>query len=107
MKSFFLFKLLLLLTYRLVCIAPIIAAKVFPGVEITLGLEEKSEQWPYSGSAASAKTLGAITVPKDINEVHVDKNYKIVTSPAFMKEAKYNEVFDGIGKMIQELLKLC
>jgi len=90
-----------------VCIAPIIAAKLLPGVQITLGLEEKSNLWPYSGSAVSAKLLGAKTVPKDIFEVQVDKNYRVVTSPAFMKEAKYSEVFDGIGKMIKELLKLC
>ena len=46
-------------------------------------------------------------IPKDIDEIQVDKNLLLVTTPAFMKEAEYCQVYDGIGKMIDEVIKLC
>ena len=39
-------------------------------------------------------------------EIHVDEKNKVVTTPAFMCETKVHEVYDGIGKMIQAVLKL-
>ena len=45
-------------------------------------------------------------VEKDVNEVHIDQKNKIVTTPAYMKDASQFEVFTGIGKMIDEVLKL-
>jgi len=38
--------------------------------------------------------------------VHTDTKNKLVTTPAFMCEAKFHEVFDGIGKMVEGVLKL-
>jgi enhancing lycopene biosynthesis protein 2 len=51
--------------------------------------------------------MGAIHVPKDVDEVQVDKNLLLVTTPAFMKEAEFYKIYDGIGKMINEVVKLC
>jgi len=36
----------------------------------------------------------------------VDSAEKIVTTPAFMCEAAVHEIFDGIGSMISQVLKL-
>jgi len=40
------------------------------------------------------------------NEIHVDEQNKVVTTPAFMCETKIHEIHDGIGKMIQAVVKM-
>ena len=40
------------------------------------------------------------------NEIHVDAQNKVVTTPAFMCETKVHEIHDGIGKMIEKIMKM-
>jgi enhancing lycopene biosynthesis protein 2 len=88
------------------CIAPVIAAKLLPGCKLTVGKDDKGKNWPYAGTIQSVRLLGSEVVEKDVNEIEVDKNYKLVTTPAYMKNASFYEVFEGIGKMIDNLIKL-
>jgi len=95
----------------LCCIAPVLAAKAFGaagGVELTMGGEaEEGGKWPYAGATGAAKALGATHVPKDsADAAHVDCKNKVVTAPAYMCETAVHEIFDGIGKMVGEVLKL-
>ena len=94
----------------LCCIAPVLAAKAFgsAGVEVTMGGEaEEGGKWPYAGASGAAKALGATHVAKDTADVaHVDAKNKVVTAPAYMCETALHEIFDGIGKMVGEVLKL-
>ena len=39
-------------------------------------------------------------------ESHVDEKNRIVTSPAYMCETAVHEVFDGIGNMIENVVRL-
>lgn len=42
------------------CIAPVLAAKVLRGVEVTVGHEqEEGGKWPHAGTAEVIKALGA------------------------------------------------
>jgi enhancing lycopene biosynthesis protein 2 len=53
---------------RLCCIAPVLAAKVLKGVELTVGHEEEEGgRWPYAGTAGAIKQMGAKHVPKDVD----------------------------------------
>jgi enhancing lycopene biosynthesis protein 2 len=71
------------------------------------GEEEQGGKWPHAGATGAAKALGAVHVAKDSADVtHVDGKNKVVTAPAYMCETAVHEVFDGIGKMITEVLKL-
>ena len=94
--------------YRLCCISPVIAAKLVEGCEITVGMQDskKKGEWPYAGTIDALKGMGAKCVERDVNQTHVDTNRKIVSTPAFMKTAAFHEVYDGIGKMVEEVLKL-
>ncbi|KAG7261938.1 hypothetical protein CRUP_006997 [Coryphaenoides rupestris] len=84
----------------LCCIAPVLAAKLLPGVEVTVGHEEEEGgRWPYAGTAGAIKALGA-------KHSHVDQKNKVVTSPAFMCETQLHLIFDGIGAMVGHVLKL-
>ena len=45
------------------CIAPVILARALPGVKITLGQEQVSEEYPYADAAKAATAMGAKHVP--------------------------------------------
>ncbi|XP_010901645.2 glutamine amidotransferase-like class 1 domain-containing protein 3A, mitochondrial [Esox lucius] len=91
----------------LCCISPVLAAKLIPGVEVTVGKEEEEGgKWPYAGTAAAIKGLGAKHVVKEVTEAHVDQKNRVVTSPAFMCETQLHLIFDGIGAMVADVLKL-
>ena len=63
-------------------------------------------RWPYAQTAGVMKDMGCTHVNKNVGEAHVDVKNKLVTTSAFMCNAAFHEVFDGIGVMVSELLKL-
>uniref|UniRef100_A0A3B3Z915 Uncharacterized protein n=1 Tax=Periophthalmus magnuspinnatus TaxID=409849 RepID=A0A3B3Z915_9GOBI len=90
----------------LCCISPVLAAKVFPGCEVTVGIE-KDQKYPNTADTAAAiNQLGCTHVSKSVSESHVDEKNKLVTTCAFMCDAPIHEVFDGIGSMVKDVLKL-
>ncbi|XP_032351291.1 glutamine amidotransferase-like class 1 domain-containing protein 3A, mitochondrial isoform X3 [Camelus ferus] len=91
----------------LCCIAPVLAAKVLSGVEVTVGHEqEEGGRWPYAGTAEAIKALGAKHCVKEVTEAHVDRKNKVVTTPAFMCDTALHHVYDGTGAMVREVLEL-
>ncbi|XP_061548888.1 glutamine amidotransferase-like class 1 domain-containing protein 3, mitochondrial [Phycodurus eques] len=90
----------------LCCIAPVLAAKVFPGCEVTVGLENDDKYPNTTDTAAAIKQLGCEHVSAAVSRSHVDRKNKLVTTCAFMCDAPIHEVFDGIGSMVQDVLKL-
>ena len=51
----------------MVCISPVIAAKLFPGVEVTVGHDqEEGGKWPYAGTAGAITSMGATHVNKNV-----------------------------------------
>ncbi|XP_053421663.1 glutamine amidotransferase-like class 1 domain-containing protein 3, mitochondrial [Nycticebus coucang] len=91
----------------LCCIAPVLAAKVLRGVEVTVGHEqEEGGKWPYAGTADAIKALGAKHCVKGVTEAHVDQKNKVVTTPAFMCETALHHIHDGIGAMVKTVLEL-
>uniref|UniRef100_M3YEW1 Glutamine amidotransferase class 1 domain containing 3 n=1 Tax=Mustela putorius furo TaxID=9669 RepID=M3YEW1_MUSPF len=92
----------------LCCIAPVLAAKVLHGVEVTVGHEqEEGGRWPYAGTAEAIKALGAKHCVNSVHEAHVDQKNKVVTTPAFMCETELHHIHDGIGAMVKKVLELC
>lgn len=91
----------------LCCIAPVLAAKVIQGCEVTVGSDQEEDgRWPHAGAAGAVGAMGGKHVKKNVTESHTDETNKIVTTPAFMCETKIHEVFDGIGQMVDQVLKL-
>ncbi|KAM9356822.1 glutamine amidotransferase-like class 1 domain-containing protein 3, mitochondrial [Symphorus nematophorus] len=88
------------------CISPILAAKVLPGCELTLGQDKECDKWPYAQTTGVVKELGCKHVNTDVEKAHVDVRNKVVTTCAFMCNAPIHQVFDGIGVMVKETLKL-
>ncbi|KAA3677795.1 uncharacterized protein DEA37_0005688 [Paragonimus westermani] len=114
----------------LCCIAPVLAARCLPGVELTMGGDiDQNGRWPFAEASAVAKQMGAKMIPKDMtasflstsfiyanylrmlfswfDEIHVDEANKIVTTPAFMcGVTTLADVFDGIGKLVEAAIRI-
>ncbi|XP_041075569.1 glutamine amidotransferase-like class 1 domain-containing protein 3A, mitochondrial [Polyodon spathula] len=90
----------------LCCISPVLAAKILPGCELTVGHDMECEMWPYAKTADTMKELGCKHINKQVGEAHVDTKNKLVTTSAFMCNAPVHEVFDGVGVMVKLVLEL-
>uniref|UniRef100_A0A3B3S255 Glutamine amidotransferase class 1 domain containing 3 n=1 Tax=Paramormyrops kingsleyae TaxID=1676925 RepID=A0A3B3S255_9TELE len=91
----------------LCCISPVLAARVLGKVEVTVGHEEEEGgKWPYAGTVQAIRALGAKHCVKDVTETHVDQKNKVVTAPAFMCDTQLHLIFDGIGAMVRDVLRL-
>lgn len=84
-----------------VCIAPALIAKAL-GVrkpEVTIGSDQNT--------AKAIEAMGGIHFTCPVDDVHVDKKNKIVTTPAYMLGPSIRHVAEGIRKLVLEVLKLC
>ena len=88
------------------CIAPVILARLFPKVKVTLGQEKVCDENPYADACGAAKVMGATHVPCGASEVCIDKEMKIVTSHAYMHNSPIHIVRDSVDNMIKALLEL-
>jgi len=83
----------------LLCVAPVIAAKLFPGVKVTVGNEDKDIN-------DAITRMGAKPQPAGVTDVVVDEVNNIVSSPAYMCTTSVHKVYDGIGKLVETILGL-
>ncbi|KAJ9576488.1 hypothetical protein L9F63_006701 [Diploptera punctata] len=91
----------------LCCIAPILAVKVFPNSKVTLGKKDDGKgKWPHAGAIDAAVTMGASHIEKNVNEVVIDEKNFLVTTPAFMYEGQFHEIYEGIGNMVKKVMEL-
>ena len=83
-----------------VCIAPALVAKVL-GAEkprLTIGTDEATAQ--------GLEAMGATHVACAVTEVAVDRERKLVSTPAYMLGKRISEVADGIDKAVGALLDM-
>lgn len=83
----------------LICIAPAMAPKLFgKGIVCTIGNDQ--------ATAAAIEAMGGIHQVCPIDECVVDRQRKVVTTPAYMLEGRISEVAAGINKLVTEVLAL-
>ncbi len=92
------------------CMGPTVIAKALEdtGIHATLTVGTTDQASPYEIEAISQgmEKAGAKSVMKDIYEVAVDLENKIVTAPCYMMEADILQVRNNVQKAIDELVKL-
>ena len=83
-----------------ICIAPTIVARVLGhnGITVTIGNDSKV--------AAAVEQTGAHHQECSADDVVVDKQNLVVTTPAYMLAKSIKEVDTGIGKLVQAIAKL-
>lgn len=83
-----------------VCIAPILLAKCLAGKGITITLGPKSDNFNQ------LKRWDVEVVECPVDDFITDRDNKIITTPAFMHATSFGPVFNGIGKMVKELVEM-
>ena len=83
-----------------VCIAPALAAKLFgsEGVEVTIGTDQ--------ATAEAIEKMGARHLTCNVRNAIVDRDRKIVTTPAYMLANRISEAEAGITKLVQNVLEM-
>lgn len=83
----------------LICIAPAMAARIYgAGVRCTIGHDPDT--------AAKLADMGAEHVDCPVDDVVVDEQRKLVTTPAYMLAKTVAEAASGINKLIDRVLEL-
>lgn len=81
------------------CIAPAVAACVYDnGVKLTIGTDENT--------ASGINQMGATHVDCQVDDVVVDTEHKLVTTPAYMLAQDILEAHTGLNKMVQSVLAM-
>ena len=82
-----------------ICIAPTIMAKILAGeTELTIGFDEQI--------ASDIDAMGAKHMLCPVDEIIVDKEKKIVSTPAYMEANSIKEAACGIEKLVAEILTM-
>lgn len=83
----------------LICIAPTMAAAICgAGVKTTIGND--------AGTAAAVNATGAQHCECGVQEICIDRDRKLVTTPAYMLAQSIAEANVGISKLVDEVLAL-
>jgi len=80
------------------CISPVMIAKLFEGVEVTIGQDP--------GTAEAVSNMGAIHVITDHGEVIVDSKRNIFTTPCYMLDANILQIWEGVDNIVKAMLKV-
>ena len=82
-----------------ICIAPAIMATILSGeTELTVGFDEQI--------ASDIDAMGAKHVLCPVDEIVVDKEKKVVSTPAYMEAKSIKEAALGIEKLVAEILNM-
>ncbi len=76
------------------CIAPVMFAKLIPGVCVTLGNEG-------TGDADNIRKMGAEHVQTEHGDVCADNGELVFTTPAYMLNATLKDVYDGAYNLVE------
>ncbi len=86
----------------LICISPVVFARAFKGQslhpQLTVGAA--------SGASASLEAFGGRHVVATASEAVVDREHRIVSTPAYMCQTRISEVARGIEHLVAELLAM-
>jgi len=85
-----------------ICIAPALVSKVLGddklAHQLTIGTDE--------GTAQAVTTMGSTHVPCPVSEFVVDKENKLISTPAYMLAGSIREAADGIEKTVAAVLEM-
>jgi len=85
-----------------VCISPVLVSKIYETIgkktELTIGKDAET--------ADKVEKMGNIHISCEVKEFHIDKENKIVSSPAYMLGQNISEVAEGIDKTVEALITL-
>jgi len=89
------------------CIAPVLAARLISGVQVTVGNDKDlNGMWPYAGVAEQITKMGGKHVVKSFHLAHIDQTNKVVSAPAYMYEGTPQQIFQSVGSLVDGVMSL-
>lgn len=79
------------------CIAPVIAAKVFEGVKLTIGTD--------AGTASDIKKIGGKPINAPSGGVVIDAENKIFSTPCYMLDTNIAEVAESCENLVEAMME--
>jgi enhancing lycopene biosynthesis protein 2 len=93
------------------CVSPVVVAKALEGSSIhpylTLGTTKEESPYDISAFSQGLEKTGAHAVEKNIREINIDRENRIITAPCYMMNATLPEIRKNIQQAIDELINLC
>jgi enhancing lycopene biosynthesis protein 2 len=80
------------------CIAPVILARLIPGISLTIGQDQHT--------ADSITKMGARHQATTHGEIIVDSDNRIVTTPCYMLDARVDQIGEGADRLVAALLAM-
>jgi len=80
------------------CISPVLLAKIFGDVEITIGQDK--------GTAEAVEKMGATHVNTNHGEVIMDEKNKLFTTPCYMLDANILDIAKGASNIVKAMLEV-
>ena len=80
------------------CIAPVLFAKLIPGVCVTLGSDGTAD-------AANVFKMSGNHVQTEHGDVVADNENRVFTTPAYMLDATLKDIYDGAYNLIDAILE--
>ena len=82
-----------------ICIAPAMMAQILgEETELTIGYDDQT--------ANDINTMGAKHITCPVEEIVIDKDKKVVSTPAYMEAKSIKEAAEGIQKLVEQVLKM-
>jgi enhancing lycopene biosynthesis protein 2 len=85
-----------------ICIAPAIAAAVFRGTQVHLRMTVGTD----AETSSALERMGARPGLRTVQDIEVDPEHKVVTTPAYMLAERISDAAAGIDKLIDKVLFL-
>lgn len=91
-----------------VCMGPAVVAKALQGsgksALLTVGTTDASSPYDIAAVSAGLEAAGARAAMKNISEIAIDENLKIVTGPCYMMEASISQVRTNVKQVIDQIM---
>lgn len=81
-----------------ICIAPVIAAKVIKGATVTIGQDAET--------AEAIENMGGTHIVANVEDIVIDKENNIISTPAYMLGLSIGDISEGISKLVNKVHKL-
>ena len=92
------------------CVSPVLMAKAFQGsgkiIQLTIGSSKEASPYTITDFENGLQSVGAKTITKNVHEILIDEENRIVTAPCYMMEASITELRNNIKMAIEALVNL-
>jgi enhancing lycopene biosynthesis protein 2 len=89
------------------CVSPVVLAKAMEDsnihLNLTIGSTKSASPYSISGFMEGIQTTGAATSEREIHEILIDSENKVITAPCYMMDANIVEIRQNIKQAIDAL----